>query len=160
MKNIKVSIAKQTLELFDDDKLIKSYTVSTSKHGCGQEENSFKTPLGKHIIRAKIGKSKIGGHVFVSRRPIAKVILASMLAENDDNDYITTKILWLSGCEKGFNRLGNVDSFARYIYIHGTPYEKQLGTPASNGCIRMHFADILDLANEVEVGTVVEINEE
>lgn len=120
---------------------------------------SFKTPRGRHRIRAKIGTGQPVNTVFVGRRPTGEIFTPELAARHPDRDWILTRILWLSGCEPGFNRLGEVDSMRRYIYIHGAPDTVPMGVPASHGCIRMRNVDVMDLFDRVPVGTPVEILE-
>jgi len=109
----------------------------TSKHGAGELSGSYCTPRGRHIIRAKIGTGQPVNTVFVGRRPTGEVYSIELLDKYPNRDWILTRILWLSGCEVGFNRLGKVDTMRRYIYIHGSPDSVDMGKPASIGCIRM-----------------------
>ena len=153
-----VHIPTQMLELFDDTgKLLRRYAVSTAKNGVGEISGSFCTPRGKHIIRARIGAGQPENAVFVSRRPTGEIYSPQLGAQFPDRDWILTRILWLSGCELGFNRLGKCDTMRRYIYIHGTPDSVQMGIPGSHGCIRMRNADMIELFDSVSAGTKVEI---
>lgn len=155
---INIHIASQQLELFDDaGKLLCCYAVSSSKHGVGEISGSNCTPRGKHIIRAKIGAGQPENSVFVGRRPTGEIYTPELGAQFPDRDWILTRILWLSGCEAGFNRLGENDTMRRYIYIHGTPDSVQLGKPGSHGCIRMRNTDLIALFDLVTAGTAVEI---
>ena len=156
---ISISIKNQELSLYEREILIKRFSISTAKNGIGQQKNSFKTPLGKHIIRAKIGDNLPIYTVFSARRSINKVLRPEDALLQTKKDWILSRIIWLSGLEVGFNRLGNVDTMQRYIYIHGTPYEKDLGQPVSEGCIRMGNRDVIELFNLISVGTNVLINE-
>jgi lipoprotein-anchoring transpeptidase ErfK/SrfK len=131
--------------------------VSTSKHGAGELKGSFKTPRGRHIVRAKIGQGAAEGTVFRGRRPTGEIYSAALARANPDRDWILTRILWLSGTEVGRNRLGDVDTMRRYIYIHGAPDDDALGVPGSIGCIRMGNRDIVELFDLVPVGAVVDI---
>ncbi|NWG31316.1 MAG: L,D-transpeptidase [Rhodocyclaceae bacterium] len=158
--HIRVSLAAQTLELFDEKGLrIAAYPVSTAKNGAGERRGSFCTPRGKHIIRAKIGAGAPAGTVFVRRRPTGEIWTPALAAAQPERDWILTRILWLSGCEVGKNRLGEVDTMRRFIYIHGSPDEVPMGVPASHGCIRMRNADIVELFERVPLRTVVDITE-
>ena len=157
--SINISIKKQTLLVYFDNKLIKSYSISTALKGAGQEKNSFKTPLGTHYIRAMIGEGVPSSGVFEGRRYTGVRWSNEVSKLNPDHDWILSRILWLSGMEVGINRLGNHDTMQRYIYIHGTPYEEKLGKPFSHGCIRMANKDVIELFELVSVGTVVYINE-
>ena len=118
---------------------------------------SFRTPRGKHIIRAKIGAGLPVNTVFAGRRPTGEVYTPELGAQFPERDWMLTRILWLSGCEAGFNRLGECDTMRRYIYIHGTPDSVQLGRPDSHGCIRMRNADLVELFELAPAGTAVEI---
>lgn len=154
MKTIEVSILNQNLELLEPNNSI-IYQVSTSKYGPGEHKNSHCTPIGKHIIRAKIGEGQPIGMIFKGRRPTGKIF--NKKDNNQSGDWILTRILWLSGLEIEKNRLGDVDTMQRYIYIHGVPDHYKLGIPRSIGCVNMYNEDIIDLFNRVEVGTEVNI---
>ncbi len=155
--SLRVSLATQTLALTRGGALAKEYSVSTSKHGAGELYGSFKTPRGRHVIRAKIGAGAPLNAVFRGRRPTGEIYSAELARAHPDRDWILTRILWLSGTEIGRNRLGPVDTMRRYVYIHGTPATEPLGSPSSIGCIRMANADVVELFDLVPVGTVVEI---
>lgn len=160
MKAIRVDIASQTLELSEDGAVLQRYLVSTSRNGVGQKIGSFCTPLGRHVIRARIGGGAAPNTVFIKRRATGEVWSEELAARHPGRDWMLTRILWLSGCEPGFNRLGEVDTMRRYIYIHGSPDTTVMGRPGSIGCIRMHNGDIVELFDMVEVGTPVEILKE
>ena len=149
---IVIELAKQEL-VFKG----KSYSISSSKRGAGEVNGSLCTPRGRHIVRAKIGAGQPLGAVFVRRRPTGEVWTPELHAQYPGRDWILTRILWLSGCEPGRNRLGEVDTMRRYIYIHGSPDIAQMGKPGSIGCIRMRNADIVELFDRVEPYTAVEI---
>ena len=157
--HIDVSIKKQNLSLFERDILVKRFSISTAKRGVGQQKNSFKTPLGKHVVRAKIGDTLPIFTVFSARRATNEIWTPNALLSEPHKDWILSRIIWLSGCELGINRLGSVDTMQRYIYIHGTPYEKELGQPVSEGCVRMGNRDVIELFNLISLGTNVFINE-
>jgi len=160
MPRIRISLRAQTLELLDDSGgLVRTYSVSTSRNGPGEQEDSFCTPRGKHIIRAKIGAGQPLNAVFVGRRPTGEIYADELGERHPGRDWILTRILWLSGCEPGFNRLRDVDSMRRYIYIHGSPDSAPMGKPGSIGCIRMHNRDIVELFDQVAPGTPVDIVE-
>lgn len=143
---IHISLSTQQLFLFDAaDVLQRVYWVSTAKNGAGERQGSFQTPRGKHIVRAKIGDGAPIYSVFKGRRATGEIWSSTMSAEQPERDFILSRILWLSGCELGFNRLGNCDSMRRYIYIHGTPDGEPMGTPASHGCIRMRNNEVIEL---------------
>jgi lipoprotein-anchoring transpeptidase ErfK/SrfK len=157
---INVHISTQQLELLDDSgRVLRRYAVSSSEKGVGEMFGSCCTPRGKHIIRAKIGAGQLENTVFVGRRPTGEIYTPELGAQFSDRDWMLTRILWLSGREVGFNRLGECDTMRRYIYIHGTPDSVQLGTPNSHGCIRMRNADLIELFDIVSAGTAVEIIE-
>jgi len=157
VKSIAVQVPAQTLELFDGGSLVRRYAVSTSNRGTGEMNGSFCTPRGRHLVRAKIGAGVPLNTVFVKRRPSGEVYTPELAARFPGRDWILTRILWLSGCEPGFNRLGEVDTMRRYIYIHGSPDPAVMGRPGSIGCIRMHNRDIVELFDLIEPGTPVEI---
>lgn len=156
---ININITGQTLELLDDSgNLLKTYPVSTALFGPGEEADSHCTPRGKHVIRAKIGAGQPVNTVFVRRRPTGEIYTPHLGAQFPGRDWILTRILWLSGCEPGYNRLGSCDTMRRYIYIHGTPDERTPGVPASHGCVNMRNADLLELFDLVNAGTKVHIS--
>jgi L,D-transpeptidase YbiS len=158
MLSIEINIANQTLALIgDDERMIKSYAVATAKNGAGEQNGSNCTPRGKHIVRAKIGAGCVENTVFVGRRPTGEVYTPELGKQFPGRDWILTRILWLSGCQVGFNRLGNVDTMRRYIYIHSTPDAVPMGIPVSHGCILMRGPDVIELFDMVPVGTVVNI---
>jgi lipoprotein-anchoring transpeptidase ErfK/SrfK len=135
----------------------KRYSISTAKNGLGEENGSFCTPRGKHIVRAKIGAGQPLNAVFVRRRPTGEIWTPELHAKYPGRDWILTRILWLSGCEIGRNRLHSVDTMRRHIYLHGTHEHAEMGKPGSHGCIRMRSADIVELFNRVPPYTEVEI---
>lgn len=150
--------ANQRLTLLDaDGRRLTGYAVSTAENGFGEQKNSFQTPRGLHYVRARIGEGCPSGAVFVGRRWTGELYTPTLGAAHPGRDWILTRILWLCGLEPGRNRGGAVDTFQRYIYIHGTPELDRLGTPASHGCIRMDSRDLLDLYAQVPVGTPVRI---
>lgn len=155
---IEVDISKQTLILRDADGAILMETrVSTAKRGVGERINSECTPRGKHIIRAKIGAGAPVNTVFVSRRPTGEVYSPALRSLYPQRDWILTRILWLGGIEPGKNRLGDVDTMRRCIYIHGAPDEDLMGVPSSQGCIKMRNKDLIRLFDLVAPGTRVTI---
>lgn len=155
-----VSIASQRLALLDaEGNLQREYSISTALNGAGEQKNSGCTPRGRHVVRAKIGTGQPMGAVFVGRRPTGEVWSPELAAQFPERDWVLTRILWLSGCEVGVNRLGDCDTMQRYIYLHGTPETEPMGVPLSHGCIRMRNADVLDLFDRVPVGTAVLITD-
>ena len=127
---IGVSVSAQTLTLLDDDgAVLQVYPVSTAANGVGEVSGSYQTPRGQHVIRAKIGAGMPENTVFVRRRPTGEIWTPELADAFPGRDWILTRILWLSGCEPGFNRLGCVDTMRRYIYIHGTNDERLIGRP-------------------------------
>ncbi len=156
-----VSLAEQRLELREDDgTVIHRYRISSARKGPGELLGSNCTPRGRHIVRARIGAGAPENTVFVRRRPTGEIYSPALAAEFPQRDWILTRILWLSGCEPGKNRLGAVDTMRRFIYIHGTPDTTELGHPGSIGCIRMGNRDLIELFDQVPVGTVVDISEQ
>ena len=149
-----VNIARQTVSLFHDEEFVAKYSCSTSRFGIGQVEGSNCTPLGLHRIAEKIGAGAALGTVFKGRVPIGHVSELGLAASK-----ITTRILWLEGLEPGLNRGGNVDSHARYIYIHGTGDQSSIGRPESHGCIHLSDPDLIALFDLLPSGTLVWIAE-
>ena len=157
---ILIGIGSQTLTLQDDlGGALKAYAISSAAGGAGEMRGSFKTPRGRHVVRAKIGSGMPENTVFVARRPTGEIYTPELADAHPGRDWILTRILWLSGCEKGVNRLGEVDTMRRYIYIHGTPDSVELGKPGSHGCIRMRNADMIELYDRIPAGIEVEIVE-
>jgi len=144
---IQISVRQQRLTLRSGRKTLAVYPVSTSRFGLGSKEGSFKTPTGKFRVAEKIGDGMAPGTVFKSRRPVKPT--KKMLR---DDDLVMTRILWLDGLEPR-----NANTHYRYVYIHGTNHEDEIGTPASHGCVRMKNADVIELFERVEEGTPVEI---
>jgi lipoprotein-anchoring transpeptidase ErfK/SrfK len=157
MKTIEIDIGKQQLTVRDGSRVLKTYSVSTASKGAGEKNGSFCTPRGRHLIRAKIGAGQPLNSVFVRRRPTGEIWSPELHAKYPGRDWMLTRILWLSGCERGRNRLGDVDTMRRYIYLHGTHDFAELGKPGSIGCVRMRNADIVELFELVPPYTPVEI---
>lgn len=156
---IEINIGQQRLRLFEDGQMTMDVAVSTARNGAGELNGSECTPRGAHIVRAKIGAGSAPGTVFVGRRATGELYSPELGGRYPGRDWILTRILWLSGTEPGRNRLGQVDTMRRYIYIHGTPDHVALGEPGSHGCIRMRNQDIIELFERVAAGTPVAIVE-
>ena len=154
-----VNVKKQELQYWNNDQLEFSYSISTAKNGVGEKQGSECTPRGKHIIRAKIGNGAAINSVFVGRRCTNEIFTENLRKQFLERDWILTRILWLSGTELGINRLGNVDTMRRYIYIHGCPDKDVMGQPSSHGCIKMRNTELIELFDKVDVGTFVTIKE-
>ncbi len=157
---ITISIAEQRLRLFENDELRMEAAVSTARNGAGELEGSGCTPRGWHIVRARIGEGCPENTVFVARRPTGEIYSPELGRKAPQRDWILSRILWLSGSERGKNRLGERDTMRRFIYIHGTPDSEPMGVPLSHGCVRMRNSDIIALFDKVAVGTPVLITEE
>lgn len=156
-KSIKVIVKQQLLIAIDGDSVWKSFKISTARKGIGQQYGSEQTPLGRHIVRAKIGGEAAVGAVFRGRRPTGEIYSPLLSQQHSERDWILTRIMWLSGCERGINRLGSVDTMRRYVYIHGCPAEKFSEKPFTHGCIGMTCPDIVCLYQWTPAGTPVEI---
>jgi len=139
----------------------KSYIISSALNGTGNQNGSGQTPLGAHFIREKFGDNARLGSTFKGRKETGRIATILLEAnEQSTEDNITTRIMWLSGLEESYNQGSNVDSYSRYIYIHGTDEEGRLGTPASHGCIRMSNNDVVELYANISLNTLVYIFEE
>jgi len=155
---IEVDISEQQLYLYcryaggNEEK--KVYPVSTSKYGIGSQAGSNKTPLGQHRIEKKFGEGAPEGMIFKARRSTGKIAEMNVPGAGD---LVTTRIMWLKGLEPGRNSGRGIDSYKRYIYIHGTAEEEKIGKRASHGCIRMYNRDVIDLFERVTEGVEVKI---
>lgn len=156
---IVVDITSQQLSLFENGDMTDSYPISSSKFGIGNKKNSNKTPLGVHTVQNMIGKDAPLGTIFRARGNTEKI--AKIYTEPVDikQDLVTTRIIWLKGLEPDINSGEGIDSYKRYIYIHGTPEEGLIGQPASHGCIRMKNADVIELFEKIAKKTPVIIVE-
>jgi L,D-transpeptidase YbiS len=146
---IDISIRDQRLTLKRGDEIVRTYPISSSRFGLGSEQGSMKTPLGKFCVAEKIGHDAAPGTIFKARVP-----LGPKDPLPDTEDFITSRILWLDGLEEH-----NGNTHDRFIYIHGTKHEADIGTPASHGCIRMRNADVIELFDLVDETTQVVIRE-
>lgn len=158
-KVLVIDISEQRLYLVDDIEIVKSFPISSSKFGEGSIENSYKTPLGLHEIKDKIGYNVEKNNIFSSRINTMKPAEIITKSVDSENDFITSRIMWLDGLEYGKNKGEGIDSYSRYIYIHGTHEEGLIGSKASHGCIRMFNNDVIELFDEVKEGTYVLIKE-
>jgi len=156
---IHIDLKTHDLLLKQSGEVIFESKIASASKGVGEIYGSEKTPRGWHVIRAKIGAGVAENTVFKGRRATGEMYSESLRAQFPERDWILTRIMWLSGLEPGFNRLGSVDTMRRYIYIHGCPDVDQMAECNSHGCIKMHNADVIDLFNQVDVGTKVLITE-
>jgi len=152
-----IALDTQRLTLQENGQSVLAYPVSTALKGPGEQRGSEQTPRGRHIVRAKIGAALPPNAVLKGRRWTGEIYSQALADAHPNRDWILTRILWLSGCEPGKNRLGHVDTMRRYIYIHGTPDSEPMGEPRSHGCIRMRNADLIELFEAVPVYCPVEI---
>lgn len=156
--SIQIDLCRQQLQLLQAGTAVRVFTISSSRFGIGERSGSLCTPRGRHVIRAKIGAGLPAGACFAARRYTGETWTPDLARQEPGRDWVLTRILWLSGCEPGRNRLGPVDTMRRYIYIHGTPNTEPMGVPFSHGCIRMQNTDVIELFDLVEVGTTVDIH--
>lgn len=155
---ILVDATTQELLLLEAGQVVGRWVISTAEAGLGSRKGSNQTPLGVHRLAQKIGDGAPLGTVFKARQNtgrVAKILTAPGARSGEDN--VTTRVMWLDGLEPGLNKGGEVDSYQRYIYIHGTDEEGRLGAPASHGCIRMRNQDVADLYERVREDTLVVI---
>lgn len=157
MKTIEINISGQVLRLKSGQRIIKSYPVSTARKGPGEIQDSECTPRGMHIIAEKIGAGCEPNTVFVGRQPTGEIYTPELRRQFPDRDWIITRILWLKGCQPGLNQGGEVDTYRRYIYIHGAPDDVPMGRPGSRGCIRMRNQDMIELFDLSDVGMAVSV---
>jgi hypothetical protein len=150
-----IRIGTATLQFHRKGSLVKSYVISTSKRPSSNVANSLGTPTGLHEIAERIGAGQPTGMVFKSRVPTGRHFSEVPAAESQSHNLITSRILWLRGLEPGVNAGGDVDTYGRYIYIHGTQREDRIGEPLSSGCVLMRNADIIELYDEVRAGDLV-----
>lgn len=156
--HIEIDLDRQRLRLLSGaGAILLEYPVSTALNGPGEQQHSGCTPRGRHYVRARIGEGEPSGTVFVARRPTGEIYTPELALEHPQRDWILTRILWLCGLEKDVNRGPGVDSFRRFIYIHGTPDTEPMGVARSHGCVRMRNQDVADLFERVGAGTEVVI---
>ncbi len=155
---IEISLRQQKLYLRSDDKIITEFVVSTSSNGAGEKLNSECTPCGWHIISEMIGGQSAIDTVFVGRKPTAEIYTSELRKQHPARDWILTRILRLEGMEDDINKGGDVDTYERMIYIHGSPEDIEMGIPGSHGCIRMRSQDVIKLFEMVQTGTEVYIH--
>ena len=157
---IHISLLEQRLRCIDEVGHVQlDVAVSTAANGAGEIMNSLCTPRGWHVVRARIGSNAPLNTVFIGRRPSGEIYSTKLRIREPHRDWILTRILWLSGLEVGKNRLGNVDTMRRYIYIHGSPDDVTMGHLGSHGCVRMRNAEIIELFERTAIGTRVLISE-
>ena len=156
---IRVSIDEQRLQLLERGEVVMDVAVATAANGPGEVMQSECTPRGRHRVRARIGDGCPENTVFVGRRPTGEIYSPALKAAHPGRDWMLTRILWLCGEEPGRNRLGQVDSMRRYIYIHGCPDEDPMGVPSSHGCVKMRNREVIELFDRVPAGTPVIIQE-
>ncbi|MBB5190405.1 hypothetical protein HNQ50_001127 [Silvimonas terrae] len=153
--HIEIDLAAQSLRLYEETRLLRQYSVSTAAAGIGEQQGSMRTPRGLHTVRALIGHDLPRGSVLRGRRATGEIHTPALGAQFPERDWILSRIIWLSGCQPGFNRLGAVDTLRRYIYIHGTPDDQPMGLPASHGCVRMRNDDVIELFALIRPGIPV-----
>jgi hypothetical protein len=154
-RHLLIDVDSQSLTLFEHDRAVATWPVSTARNGLGEQLGSECTPRGRHRVRLKIGGGCPAGTVFIGRRPTGERYSEALAALAPNRDWILTRILWLTGCESGLNRGGDCDTLRRYIYIHGCPDSEPIGRPASHGCIRMRNADVVHLFDRIDNGCPV-----
>lgn len=152
---IYVGVKRQRLYLISDTTVVMSFPISTSKYGIGSEKLSEKTPIGLHQIESMVGENTPINGIILGTSYTGKIATVISEAKSGNTDDVTTRAMRLEGLENKINKGGNKDSYSRDIYIHGTPEEGLIGTPASHGCIRMKNKDVIALFNRVKTGTYV-----
>ena len=156
---ISIDLTRQVLQLHGTAGVSREYPVSTGKNGIGEELDSGRTPRGRHSIAEMIGAGCALNTVFVGRRPTGELYNPELRRQYPGRDWILTRIIWLLGEEPGVNRDGSVDTYSRYIYIHGVPDHVTMGEPGSAGCIRMRNQDVVELFELVSEGCEVNLFE-
>jgi hypothetical protein len=155
--SILIRLRFQTLDLVEDGIVLATFPVSTSAKGAGEHLGSEQTPRGRHCIKEMIGADLPVNSIFEGRQPTGEI--CSAVLTHPTRDWILSRIVWLEGLEEGRNRGGDVDTYARHIYIHGTSEDQPMGVPRSHGCIRMRSDDVISLFDRVRIGTLVDIQE-
>jgi lipoprotein-anchoring transpeptidase ErfK/SrfK len=150
-----VAVKKQKLYLIENDRISAEYEISTAKNGLGNQRGSYQTPQGLHKVAEKVGADVKEYEVIKQKVPTGEVVQPVLEAKVTNIDLITSRAMHLSGMESGINKGGDIDSYKRGIFIHGTHEEGLIGTPASKGCVRMRNNDVIDLFERIEVGTFV-----
>lgn len=151
VSHLLIDIARQRLQLFDEySARTGDYSVSTARNGIGERDGSGCTPRGQHYIRAMLGAGQPLNSVFRGRRPTGEIYSPELAIDYPERDWILSRIVWLCGREWGVNRGPGVDTFRRFIYIHGTPDTEPMGIPLSHGCVRMRNADLVALFVRLE----------
>ena len=156
VSHLLIDIGLQRLEVFDHNGVSRaSYRISTALNGAGECDGSGCTPRGQHYIRAMIGAGQPPNSVFRGRRPTGEMYTPELAQAHPDRDWILSRIMWLCGREWGTNQGPGVDTFRRFIYIHGTPDSEPMGVPLSHGCVRMNNTDVVTLFKSVYAGLPV-----
>ncbi|CAI3156214.1 hypothetical protein MWMV2_MWMV2_03048 [Acinetobacter oleivorans] len=155
--DVLIDLVNQTLTL---PKHNKFYVISTGKNGIGEQENTGRTPRGWHRVAKKIGAESPQNAVFIARKPTGEVYSTELATQYPERDWILSRILWLDGLEKGFNKGEGCDTMQRYIYIHGTPDTQPMGVPMSHGCVRMRNEEIIELFDLVAEDALVYLSEQ
>jgi len=156
--SIDINLHDQTLAVLDKSGgVVANYPVSTALNGAGEQNGSGCTPKGEHYIRAMMGAGLPANTVFRARRPTGEIYSPELAASHPDRDWVLSRILWLCGLEPGKNRGASVDTFRRFIYIHGTPDTEPMGLALSHGCVRMRNDDVIELFDCARPGVPVTI---
>lgn len=150
-----VSLVEQCMYVLQGDSVVQQYEISGAALGAGNQSGSNQTPLGLHRIKEKYGAGVPLGGIMKSRQFTGELARIYTDPTDVEEDHVTTRVLWLEGMEPGRNKGGNVDSYQRYIYIHGTPEEGLIGQPASHGCIRMFNKEVVELYDASALGRLV-----
>jgi L,D-transpeptidase YbiS len=157
--SVRITLRTQQLDVLEGARVVATYPVSTAATGGGERIGSGQTPRGAHEVRELIGEGLPCSAVFVSRHATGEVCTEEARAADPERDWILSRVIWLSGLEEGRNFGGEVDTYCRYIYFHGTPDSEPVGKPRSHGCIRMRNEDVIAVFEMLEIGTLVQIDE-